>query len=73
MIHKKFTKIIMIQNEVDHTISLFELMKTEMADQIYDKITMKVQNAIENILINEIMDLELCCEEKVFKTKKFTH
>ena len=71
MLHKKFTKIIMIHNEVDHKISLFELMRTtEIADQIYDKISMKLQNAIENILINEIMDLELCCEEKVFKKSR---
>ena len=51
MLYKKFMKIIMIHNEVDHKISLFELMgTTEMADQMYDKISMKVQNAIENIL-----------------------
>ena len=37
MLYKKFMKIIMIHNEVDHKISLFELMgTTEMADQMYE-------------------------------------
>ena len=71
MLYERLTKIMMIHSKEDSKMSLYALMKkTEVADQIYDKISIKLKKAVENILIKEIMELELCCEEKVFEKSR---
>ena len=46
------------------------MKKTEVADQIFDEISIKLKKAVENILTKEMMELELCCEEKVFEKSR---